>query len=43
MREGLVLLHLRAQLSALAQSYNDFFGGDPAPVSDVTAALYSDD
>ena len=42
-REGLVLLHRRAQLSALAQSYDDFFGGQPAPLSDVTSALYSDD
>ncbi len=42
-REGLVLLHRRAQLLALAQSYDDFFGGEPAPLSDVTAALYSAD
>ena len=42
-REGLALLHRRAQLSALAQSYDDFYGGTPAPLSDVTAALYSDD
>ncbi len=42
-REGLAQLHRRAQLSALAKSYDDFFGGEPAPLSDVTAALYSDD
>jgi hypothetical protein len=42
-REGLTLLHRRAQLSALARSYDDFFGGEPAPLSDVTAALYSQD
>lgn len=42
-REGLVLLHRRAQLVALAQSYDDFYGGEPAPLSDVTAALYSAD
>ncbi len=42
-REGLSLLHRRAQLSVLAQSYDDFYGGEPAPLSDVTAALYSVD
>ena len=42
-REGLSLLHRRARLSALAQSYDDFYGGEPAPLSDVTAALYSVD
>lgn len=26
----------------LAQSYDDFYGGEPAPVSEVTAALYGD-
>jgi hypothetical protein len=38
-REGLALLHRRAQLTALAQSYDEFFGGEPAPLSDVTMAL----
>ena len=42
-REGLSLLHRRARLSALAQSYDDFYGGEPAPLSDVTAALYGAD
>jgi hypothetical protein len=42
-REGLALLHRRAQLSALAQCYDDFYGGAPVPLTDVTAALYSDD
>lgn len=42
-REGLSLLHRRAQLSSLAQSYDDFYGGEPAPLSDVTEALYSID
>ena len=42
-REGLSLLHQRARLSALAESYDDFYGGAPAPLSDVTAALYSVD
>ena len=43
LREGLALLHRRAQLSALAQSYDDFYGGEPAPISEVTAALFSAD
>ena len=42
-REGLSLLHRRARLSSLAESYDDFYGGEPAPLSDVTAALYSVD
>lgn len=42
-REGLALLHRRAQLAALGQSYDEYYGGQPAPPSDVTAALYSDD
>lgn len=42
-REGLALLHRRAQLAALGQSYDDYYSGQPAPLSDVTAALYSDD
>jgi hypothetical protein len=42
-RAGLALPHRRAQLSALAQSYDDIFGGEPAPLSDVTAALHSED
>jgi hypothetical protein len=42
-REGLALLHRRAQVSALAQSYDDFYGGAPAPLTDVTAALDSAD
>jgi hypothetical protein len=42
-REGLALLHRRAQLVALAGTYDAFYGGDPAPLSEVTAALYADD
>lgn len=42
-REGLPLRQRRARLSSLAQSYDDFYGGEPAPLSDVTAALYSAD
>lgn len=42
-REGLHLLHRRAELVALGRAYDDFYGGEPAPLSDVTAALYGDD
>jgi hypothetical protein len=28
------------EANALAQSYDDFYGGAPAPLSEVTAALY---
>lgn len=42
-REGLALLHRRAQLTALGKSYDDFYGGESAPLSDVTAALYGED
>jgi hypothetical protein len=41
-REGLRLVHRRAELVALAREYDDFYGGAPAPLSDVTAALYAD-
>jgi hypothetical protein len=40
-REGLRLLHRRAQAVALAQAYDDFYGG-PAPASDLIAALNQD-
>ena len=40
-REGLRLLHRRAELIALGQEYDDFYGGQPAPVSDATAALFA--
>lgn len=42
-REGLALLHRRAQQVALSRSYDDFYGGEPAPLSEVTAALYGED
>ena len=41
-REGLRLVHRRAELVALAAEYDDFYGGEPAPLSDATAALYSE-
>lgn len=39
-REGLELLHRKAQQVRLAKSYDDFYGGEPAPVSEPTAALW---
>jgi hypothetical protein len=42
-REGLRLVHRRAELVALAEEYDDFYGGVPAPLSDATAALYADE
>jgi len=42
-REGLRLVHRRAALVGLAQEYDDFYGGEPAPVSDATAALYAEE
>lgn len=42
-REGLLLLHRKARLAALGQSYDAFYDLAPAPVSEVTAALYPDD
>jgi len=33
----------KARLVALGRSYDAFYDGEPAPVSEVTAALYPDD
>jgi hypothetical protein len=41
-REGLRLLHQRARALAMAASYDDFYDEQPAPASEVTAALWSD-
>jgi hypothetical protein len=41
-REGLLLLHKRARELAMAASYEEFYGQEPAPASDVTAALWAD-
>jgi hypothetical protein len=39
-RAGLDLLHRQAVQVQLARSYDDFYGGEPAPLSEVTAALW---
>lgn len=41
-REALALLHHKAQMVALGQQYDEFYEGEPAPVSDVAAGLYPD-
>jgi len=41
-REGLRLVHRRARLVSLAQEYDDYYGGKPAPLSEFTAALYGE-
>jgi hypothetical protein len=41
-REGLRLVHRQARELAMADSYDEFYGGRPAPVSEVAAALWSD-
>ena len=40
LREGIELLHRKAAQTRLARTYDDFYGGEPAPLSDVTAALW---
>lgn len=40
LREGIELLHRKAEQARLAQSYDDYYGSAPAPISDVTAALW---
>jgi hypothetical protein len=41
-REGLRLLHRQAREQAMADSYDKFYEGTPAPVSEVTAALWAE-
>lgn len=41
-REGLRLLHRQAREQAMADSYDEFYGGKPAPVSEVTAAMWAE-
>src|SRR5579871_5642769 len=39
-REGLRLVHEQARELAMAAGYDEFYAGKPAPVSEVTAALW---
>jgi hypothetical protein len=41
-REGLRLLHRQAREQAMADSYDEFYDGKPAPVSEVTAAMWAE-
>lgn len=36
-RAGLRLLHRQARQEALAREYDEFYGGQPAPLTDTTA------
>ena len=40
LREGIELLHRKASQVRLARSYDDFYGGAPAPLSQVTSSLW---
>jgi|SRR5690242_9162429 len=42
-REGLRLLHRQARERAMAAAYDDFYGGETAPVSEITAALWAEE
>jgi hypothetical protein len=42
LREGIELLHRKASQVRLAHSYDAFYGGAPAPLSDVTSVLWGD-
>lgn len=37
LREGLRLVHRRAEQAALARDYDEFYGGQQAPISDLAA------
>ena len=39
-REGLRMLHKHARELAMAESYDNFYHDQPAPISEVTAALW---
>lgn len=41
-REALRLLHRRAREVAMAREHDEFYGGQPAPLSEFTAALYAE-
>jgi hypothetical protein len=40
LREGIELLHRKAEQVRLAQAYDDFYGGAAAPVGDAAQALW---
>ena len=40
LREGIELLHRKASQVRLARSYDDFYCGAPAPLSEVTSSLW---
>jgi hypothetical protein len=42
-RRALVLLHQEAAEVRVEEEYQSWYGSERAPLSDVTAALYSDD
>lgn len=42
LRRGLRLLHREALETRMARDVEDFYAGERAPVSDVTAALYGE-
>jgi hypothetical protein len=42
-REGLRLLHKQAREHVMAGTYDEFYGGAAAPVSEVMAALWADE
>lgn len=41
-REGLIMVHKRAREVAMAGSYDEFYGGEPAPVPEGAAALWGE-
>jgi hypothetical protein len=40
LREGMLLLHRKAEQTRLARSYDVFYGEIPAPLSEAAAALW---
>lgn len=41
-REGLRLVHKRARELAMAEEYDKFYGGEPAPVPEGVAAIWAE-
>ena len=42
-RAGLRLLHEEAELARALREIDEFYGGQPAPASEVIAAMYADE